>query len=174
MNIRVKRIALTGILAACALLSFLLESVLPPLFLPGAKLGLSNIFSVIALIVLTPVDAVIILVVRVTLGCLIVGNPIAIIYALAGGLVSLFVMTVLIYFVKRVSVVCASVAGGVVHNIVQTVVFSAVTGSPYMLNLLPYYVLLGVLSGAVVGFIVYFLVKKTKVWRDFFIATEER
>ena len=39
----VKKLALCGVLTAFALIAFMLENLLPPLFLPGARLGLSDI-----------------------------------------------------------------------------------------------------------------------------------
>ena len=44
-----KRIAMLGILAGLGLIAFLLESLIPLPYLPGAKLGLANIFSMLAL-----------------------------------------------------------------------------------------------------------------------------
>ena len=37
-----KTIATLSVLVAMSLITFILENLLPPLFLPGAKLGLSN------------------------------------------------------------------------------------------------------------------------------------
>ena len=44
MNIRLRKIALCGVITSFALIAFILEGLLPPLFLPGARLGLSNAF----------------------------------------------------------------------------------------------------------------------------------
>jgi uncharacterized membrane protein len=46
------KITLTAILSALALITFLIESLFPPLFIPGARLGLANLFILIAIVIL--------------------------------------------------------------------------------------------------------------------------
>jgi len=123
-------------------------------------MGVANIFSLTALILMSPVEALCIVVVRTLLGCVIIGNPTAIIYSLSAGLVALTVSAILIYLIRAFSIVAVSVAGATLHNVVQTCVFCLVTGTPFMLTLLPYLVLLGALSGVIVGFAVYFVITK--------------
>jgi heptaprenyl diphosphate synthase len=157
---KARRIALTGVLTGSAMVAFMLENLLPPLFLPGARLGLANVFSLAALVLLSPVEAIAIVTVRTVLGSLLVGNPAAIAYSLTAGLFAMGVSAALVYAVKRVSLVCVSVTAGAVHNTVQTLVFCLVTGTPFMLSLLPYLVLLGAGAGAVTGLAVYLFIKK--------------
>ncbi len=161
-NLRIypKRIAFLGILVSAALLTFMLENLLPPLLLPGAKLGLSNIFTLLALILLSPLEALTLLTVRTVLGCLLIGNPFAIIYSLTAGLISLAIGMVLIKFLPRISIVSISVACAVVHNIVQNVVFCLINNTMLLLSYMPYLALLGVLSGTVTGLSVYFIIHK--------------
>ena len=49
MKLGVKRVAFDGILTGLALVSYILESLLPQTFLPvpGVKIGLSNIFTLV-------------------------------------------------------------------------------------------------------------------------------
>ena len=94
-----RRVATLGILTALSLLSFILESLLPPIFLPGAKIGLSNIFTLVTLFMFGPLDALILVVVRTTLGSLIVGNLVSLIYSLSAGVISLGVAILLVQFV---------------------------------------------------------------------------
>lgn len=147
-----KRVALLAVLSALALCMFVVENLFPPLILPGAKLGLGNVFSLFALAVLGPVDAVIVVVVRCVLGSLVVGNMTTLLYSLAGGLVAIALSAVLYVFVyPRVSIVAISVCGAVVHNIVQNLVFCLVSDTPQMFGYMPYLALLGILSGVTVG-----------------------
>ena len=66
----IRRITSIGILTAIALTIFVLESQIPPLVaIPGIKLGLANIVThPFALVFLSPTDAFIILILRVTMG----------------------------------------------------------------------------------------------------------
>ena len=142
------------------LIMFMVESLFPPLFLPGAKMGLSNIFSLFALITLGPVDAVIVVLVRTLLGSMFAGNMSTLMYSLTAGLVSIVVQILLIKCVyPRVSVVAISVVSAVVHNLTQNVVFCLVSSTPEMYSYMPYLALAGVLAGLVVGFAVTIIVK---------------
>ena len=84
------RAALVAVLSALALCSFVVENLFPPLFLPGAKLGLGNAFSLFALIVLGPIDGIVVAVIRTTLGSLIVGNMSTLLYSLTAGLADIY------------------------------------------------------------------------------------
>ena len=69
-----KRIATLSVLCAMGLIMFMVESLFPPLFLPGAKMGLSNIFSLLTLYMLGPIDALVVVVVRTILGSMFGGG----------------------------------------------------------------------------------------------------
>lgn len=156
-----RRITTVALLTALSLITFLIENAFPPLFLPGAKMGLANIFSLFALIVYGKWDAYIIVIVRACLGCFIVGNPMALVYSLSAGIVSLTVCTLLMYFVfPKISLVAISIAGAVVHNITQNLVFCLVTNSTKILAYMPYLALIGVLSGAIVGLTTLYITKR--------------
>lgn len=147
-----KRLTMLAVLSALSLCMFVVENLFPPLILPGAKLGLGNVFSLFALAVLGPIEGLIVVAVRCTLGSLVVGNLTTLLYSLAGGLVSFALSALLYKFVyPRVSIVAISVCGAVVHNLVQNLVFCLVSDTPQMFGYMPYLALLGVLSGVTVG-----------------------
>lgn len=139
-------------LTALSLITFLIEGLFPPMFIPGAKMGLSNIFSFAALIMYSPVEAFIVVAVRTGLGAVFAGNVSALLYSFTGGMVSMAVSSLLIYLVyPKISVLSVSVAAAVAHNITQNIVFVFLAESVLMFSLMPYLVLLGILSGAIVG-----------------------
>ena len=154
------KIAFTGLLATLATITFLLENLFPPLILPGAKMGLSNIFILLAFITLGKVSAFAVLIVKAVLGSLFAGNISAIIYSLPAGAIALTLEVLLLTLIKRISIVCASVFGSVVNITVQNVIFCIVTDTINYLSYLPYFVIIGVVSGIIVGFSVYILVKR--------------
>ncbi len=159
-----KRVATLGILTALSLISFILESLLPPLFLPGAKIGLSNIFTLMTLFMFGPIDAIILIVVRTTLGALIVGNLVSLIYSLLAGVISLMFAIALIQLVyPRISLVSISITSAVVHNIVQVLVFCLLVQNAYMISYLPYFALIGIASGLIVGTLVYLIIHKVPI-----------
>lgn len=138
----------------------MVESLFPPLFIPGAKMGLSNIFSLLALVVSGPVDAVIVVIVRTVIGSMFTGNLSTLLYSLSAGLVSILVSTLLFYaFSPRITVVSVSVVAAVVHNLTQNVVFCLLSDTPEMFVYMPWLALVGVIAGLIVGMAVYLIVK---------------
>ena len=157
----VKKIALLGVLTACSLITFLIESLFPSILIPGAKLGISNVFVLWTLVLL---------------GGLIVGNPFGIVYGLTAGAVALTVEWVLLRFCyPKVSIVAISVVGAVLHNAVQTILFCLITDTPEFFAYMGYLALIGVLSGGLVGLITYLLIKKipNSVFEKILITTKK-
>ena len=154
-----KKIALLGILAGLGLIAFMLESLIPVPFLPGAKLGFANIFSLLALLLYGLPEALIVVTVRTVLGSLFAGNVSMLLYSLTAGLVSTCVSRVLLCTLPRVSFLCVSVAGAIVHNLVQRFVYCALTGTALLFVYSPYLCLMGAGAGVVVGLAVTFVLK---------------
>lgn len=155
-----KKAAVLGLFTAAALIMFIVESLFPPLFFPGAKMGLSNIFTLLALIILGPAEAAVLIVVRTCLGCIITGNVGAIIYSLSAGLASVFVSTALFKKVyPKISLTAISAAGAVVHNIVQTAVFCLIAQAPAYFAFAGYLTLIGGGAGLIVGVAVTLVLK---------------
>ena len=147
-----RRIAAVAMLTALSLITFLIENLFPPVFIPGAKLGLANAFSFAALILFGPIDAFVVVIVRTLLGAIFAGNISAVMYSFTGGVVSMAVSSILMYTAyPKVSVMAVSVAAAVLHNIMQNIVFVFLSGSTLMFGYMPYLTLLGIFSGAVVG-----------------------
>ena len=155
-----KKIAVLAIFITLSLITFIIENQFPPLFVPGARMGLANIFSFTALIMFSPVEAFIVVAVRTVLGAIYAGNVSALLYSFTGGVVSMAISSVLMYTVyPRVSVMAVSVLGAVAHNVTQNIVFVLLTDTS-TLTLIPYFILAGILSGAIVGAVTLLLFKK--------------
>lgn len=156
-----KKLVVLALFVALSLVVFVVENQLPPLFVPGAKLGLANIFSLAALVLYGPLEAVAVVLARTLLGSLITGTVSALVYSLAAGLTAVAVSSLLVCLcLKRVSLLAASVASAVVHNLTQNLLFVLLNGAPEMLAYLPYLALIGLPSGALVGAVVTLLIKK--------------
>lgn len=159
-----KRLAALAVLCAMGLIMFMVESLFPPLFLPGAKMGLSNIFSMLALFLLGPVDALVLVVVRTTLGSMFTGNMSTLMYSMSAGIVSVLVSCLLVEVAyPKVSIVAISVVSAICHNITQNVVFCLVSNTPEMFSYMPWLALLGVVAGIVVGFAVWFILRTVPI-----------
>lgn len=139
---------------------FMVESLFPPLILPGAKMGLSNIFSMLTLFLLGPTEAFVLVVIRTVLGSMFTGNMSTLMYSLTAGVVSVVVSSALVQLAyPRVSIVAISVVSAIMHNVTQNVVFCLVSNTPEMFSYMPWLALLGILAGVIVGFAVWFILK---------------
>ena len=154
-----RRVAMLSVLCAMGLITFMIESQFPSLFLPGAKMGLSNIFSMLAVFLLGVPDAIVLVAVRTVLGSM-YSNMSALIYSLTAGLVSVLATSAMVEFLyPKISVIAVSVVAAVLHNLTQNVVFCLVSNTPEMFAYMPWLALLGVVAGIIVGFAVWFILR---------------
>lgn len=156
-----KKIATIGILTALALIISLFEALLPPIIpiLPFAKVGLSQIVILSALIILGPFEASVVLLVRSLLVAIFVGNPSMMLYSIPAGIISLALMTGLLKS-KSFSIIAISMASGAIHNLVQITVASFITKSTAVFFYAPYLMIFGAIAGVVTGLACYILIKK--------------
>ncbi len=159
-SLLLKKIAMTGVLSGFALIAFILESLMPPLILPSARLGFANIFILLAVILLGDGYGVCVFAVKVVLGSILTGNISATLYSLPAGAIALCLEILLLHFYKKFGVISISVFGGCVNLVLQNVAFALITGVPEQLSYLPYFALIGILSGSVIGIIVWLIDKK--------------
>lgn len=158
-NIRLRKITSCAVLSCLALVSFVIEGLFPPLFIPGARIGVSNVFILLSLILLGTPYAYATLIIKSLLGSLFAGNFSAVLYSLPAGLIALTFEVFALKFSKFISLPAISVAGAVISNAVQNAVFCLVTGVWEYMSFIPYLTLLGILSGLIVGFATYLIIK---------------
>ena len=146
-----RRTAESGLFLAVALILSYVESLIPFSFgIPGIKLGLPNLIVVLLLYRGEAGRAVVVNFLRILLSGFLFGNLFAIFYAMAGAGCSFSAMAV----GKRAgcfSIAGVSVLGGVFHNIGQIVVAMAVVETFYVGYYMPFLILAGTVTGAVLG-----------------------
>ena len=148
---RLHRIARIGILTALSLILFILEGLLPlPLPVPGAKLGLAAIVTLIALHLLPARDAALMLMLRILLASFFGGGVAPMLYSLAGGAAS-FAAMVLLKKYTQLSIVGISAAGGFLHNMAQLLVAAAVMQTTALFSYAPVLGFVGILTGIGIG-----------------------
>ena len=134
-TLRVCRCALMAALA-CALAA--LESLIPvPMPVPGMKLGIANVVTVAAAFWLGPVDAAVVLGVRIVLAAFLTGQLATLPFSIVGGACALAVTLAFVRFSSPNRVRLAAMAAAVAHNIGQIAVAVAVTGTPEIAFYLP-------------------------------------
>jgi heptaprenyl diphosphate synthase len=155
------KIAMLSVFTALSLIMFLIENLFPPLFIPGAKMGLSNIFSLAALVMYSPWEAFLIIIVRTLLGAIFAGNVSSLLYSFTGGMLAMTISSILIYTLHpKISLMSISIVAAIVHNLTQNLVFVAISQTPQMFAYMPYLALTGILSGTIVGGVVMVMFKK--------------
>ena len=140
-----------GFFLAIALILSYVESLIPFSFgIPGIKLGLPNLVVVLLLYSRGAKEAVAVNFMRIILSGFLFSNLYAILYALAGADFS-FCAMLLAKRARCFSVVGVSVAGGVFHNIGQIIVAMLVVETVYVGYYLPFLIIAGTVTGAVLG-----------------------
>ena len=149
MNLR--RITRIALLTALSLILFVLEGFLPlPLPVPGAKLGLAAIVTLIALCTLPTRDAALMLTLRILLASAFGGGFAPMLYSLAGGAASFAVMVLLKKHTQH-SIIAISAAGGFLHNMAQLLAAAAVMQTSALFYYAPVLGFVGVLTGILIG-----------------------
>ena len=145
------KLAESGVLVALALIFSYIENLIPiPIPVPGVKLGLANLVTLMGLFFLSPIQVLLILVTRIILAGFMFGNLSTIIYSLAGGLVSLLIM-IIAKKCKLFSPLGVSILGGVFHNIGQLAIAMLVLKSFALITYLPLLLIIGAISGSLIG-----------------------
>lgn len=151
-----------GILCAEGIILGVIESSLPPIlaFAPGAKIGLTNIISLIALLILPFKDVMLLTFLRITLAALISGTVSSFFYAFSGAYVSLFSMKLLCFLYPKVfSLYGISMVGGIMHNLGQLLIASLIAKNWYIMLYLPVLTIMGIFAGILVGVSAQYLLK---------------
>ncbi|WP_371371536.1 Gx transporter family protein [Sporomusa aerivorans] len=174
---KTKRMVLLALLVAMAATLHIVESWLPlPVPVPGAKLGLANIISLLAILMFGCKEAVYIAVARVLVGSLFGGSLLgpAFIMSMGGAISSIFVMG---YFRQNYSqafsLVGVSVAGAVTHNTAQILLAAALVDSAGLLWYLPYLLLFAIPTGLFTGLAANYLVAKSPAMFGFKIRNTD-
>jgi len=156
------KISTYGLLIALAFILSYIEALFPPpVPIPGIKLGLANLVVLAGLYIMGVKEAFVLSLIRIILVGLTFGNMSTMLFSLAGGILSWLVMSLLKQF-KSFSQIGVSVAGGVSHNIGQIITAIFVTENINIIYYLPFLLLSGLVTGAVIGIIGALIIKRIK------------
>ena len=146
-----RRTAYSGLLLATMLVLGYVESLLPAVAgVPGIKLGLSNSVLIFAVYMLNLPTAWTLMVLKVLLSGLLFGGFNTIMYAMAGGVLSMLTMSVLSRF-QSIHPVTVSMVGGVSHNVGQVAMAMLLLGTRQLLYYMAILVFVGMACGALTG-----------------------
>ncbi|MEW9078602.1 Gx transporter family protein [Terrisporobacter glycolicus] len=152
---KTKKMTFLGLMVTYSLVLYIFETYIPnPLIaiFPGAKLGLSNIITLISLIILGVKDTCIILTVRIILSSIFAGPISYLLFSVGGAYLSLICMY-LASKIKGFSIIGVSIVGAIGHNIGQLLVASIIVQNINMVGYLPFMLIASLVTGMFVGLV---------------------
>lgn len=150
---KAKKIAFCAVMIALALALSYAERFIPlqlVIPMPGIKLGLANVVTLVALYRLRGRYAFAILISRCVLGAVFGGGITGLLFSLTGGLLALIVMS-LAKKAPLFSVYGASVLGAAAHNIGQIIAAMVLLRSVYVAAYLPWLLIAAIVTGILTG-----------------------
>ena len=150
---KTKRLTLCAVLVALAMaLSYTerfipLQMVVP---LPGVKLGLANIVTLMALYLMGPKAAFAILIPRCVFGAVFGGGITGLAFSLTGGLLAMAVMCIA-RKIPVFSIYGVSILGAAAHNVGQILAAMALMNSYFIGAYLPYLLVVALFTGFATG-----------------------
>ncbi|NOY77401.1 MAG: Gx transporter family protein [Calditrichaeota bacterium] len=164
-----KKWIILSLLTASGLLLFGIESFLPQP-LPGGKIGLSHIATLLALYLFDVEAAFWVVLLRIFITALLFGgffNPVFY-FALTGGVLATAVMGVVKTYGRGISIVGNSILGAFTHNTSQLILaYFLFVRSGELFWLFPYLTLVSIVSGTLIGVL-------SKLLLDYIIKIEEK
>ncbi len=146
-----RKTAYLGLFAAVAIIFGYVESMFPAFVaIPGVKLGIANLVTMLMIYLYSWREAAAISVVRILVIGFMFGNLFSIAYSLAGACISLIVM-LLLKKIGGFSLIGVSIAGGVAHNVGQILVAVGIVENFSLMYYLPVLLVSGIITGLLVG-----------------------
>jgi len=174
---RLRKIIFIALLVAQGVIIGLIENMIPyPFaFAPGAKLGLANLITIIALFTMPKRESFMLIWMRLILTTLLGGTISTFLYSMSGALLSYGGMLLVKQLgPKRVSIIGISATGGFMHNVGQLVTASWIAQSWTVILYLPILSFLGILSGIAIGISANYLLQRVDTLRRFQTEYEEQ
>ena len=168
---KTKKMVFLGLMVGYSLILYILETYIPNPFIvyfPGAKLGLTNIITLVSLLIFGFKETFIIVTVRVILSSIFAGPMSYLLFSIGGAYLSLIVMF-LVNKIKGFSVIGVSIAGAIAHNMGQLLVASILVENFLMITYLPFMLATSLVTGLFVGIVSQFCYSKMDRIKDSFI-----
>jgi heptaprenyl diphosphate synthase len=149
----VRKLPLLALMISQGLILSIVESWIPvPVAIPGVKLGLANIVTLLTIIFFGTREALMVVSIRVLLSSLFGGGLMVFAFSIVGGLLSTLTMAILYKKMYNVfSILGISIAGAIMHNIGQLSMASMLMKDFSVMSYLPILLFSGIIMGFVVG-----------------------
>lgn len=166
-HINLKKLVYLSVLIALGIVLNIIEPQFLPV--PGAKLGLANIVSLLGILWFGSAAGVVIAFFRTILGSIFRGNLNIIAFGTSflGGVFAASMMAIVYkFFKKHFSIIGISIIGGIMNNFAQFFFVLAITKNSAFWYYFPILLILGGLSGAAIGVLTQILYNKISFNRD--------
>lgn len=151
-HISIQKLTSLALFTTLAMIIFAVESAIPPIVpVPGIKLGLSNIITLVVLKKYSKKDAFLVLLTRIFLSTLLFGQAMSLMYSLAGGICCFLAMCLIDRLLQEHFLYLTSILGAVFHNLGQIAVAWLITSVPGVLAYLPFLLISGIITGLFTG-----------------------
>lgn len=156
---KTKKITEMSLLLAVSLVLSYLETLLPVFIaVPGVKLGLANVVTMLILYCFDAKNAFFFMTLRVVMAGFLFSGISGIIYSFVGGLFCILIISL----TKRMScfsTLGVSMSGAIFHNLGQIIVAFFVMENAHILYYFPVLCVSGVLTGLVIGYLTQLILK---------------
>lgn len=160
---KTRKLALMAVLTAAALIIFIVEAQLPALVpIPGVKLGLANVITLTAMLILGRREAGEIFAVRLVMGALFAGSPSTLIYSAAGGILAYLVMCMLVGLIPEKRLWAVSALAATAHNMGQLLAAVLIVKTPGLFVYAPALIVSGLITGVFTGYAAMYLVRAVR------------
>jgi heptaprenyl diphosphate synthase len=153
---KLKKLIFIAIMISIAIVLSIIESMISvTLFIiPGVKLGLANIITLVILYIYGEKEAFVVSILRIFIVALIYSGLFqpASLMSLAGGIVA-YITMILIKHLPKFSIVSVSIGGALMHMVGQILMAIVVLDTPTLIYYLPYMILISIPTGIFTGLI---------------------
>ena len=158
---KTKRLVRLSLLTAISLVIFVVETRIPSLVpIPGVKLGLANIITVVAVYLCSPWEAALMLTVRIILGSIFCGTPLSFLYSIAGGALCLSASIASKSVIPETRMWLTSIIGAIFHNLGQILAAALILRTASVFVYLPVLMITGSIAGLFCGLCAQLIVKR--------------
>lgn len=159
-----KKLTTISMLTALSLIIFIVEAQIPPLApIPGIKLGLANVITLITFAWFGRKDAFTVLMVRIVLSSVFIGSVMSFVYSLSGGILCFIVMSLTLKFFRNNTFWVISVLGAISHNVGQIIAAIFFTSTWQIATYFPVLVISAVITGMFTGLAAQVIIKRKEL-----------
>lgn len=155
-----RHLTILSLYTTLALAIYGVESLLPPLLpLPGMKLGLANIITLLVLTKHGAKDSFGVLFARILLSTFAFGQALSLLYSLCGGILCFGAMCFTRWVLRNRHLYITSIMGAIFHNLGQILIALIMTRTIGVLSYMPFLMICAIATGLFTGLCAHFAAK---------------